>query len=530
MIRVASLHRPGALSGVSVTAPRLACLPEPAVPWIPLVVGPRGSLAPNHPARGVPGFVSVEWDADADPVTQALEVADALRTHGITVVVPNDLPHGFVAGALLHHRGVRVAAWIHGDDDDADDLFLRCGPLFDAFRGVSQGTCARASRCGVDASHGAAPLWAPVVVPGDPAPFDVAWPRDGALRILYAGVLRKRLKRVMDLAVLASELDKAGLKFELTIAGDGPARDELGRALWDHVRSGRVRMLGAVPLAMMPALHRAHDLTLLVSESEGMPNVVMEAWAMGRATAITDACGEAAHLLTDAREGIVFQVGDVAALARRLATLDRSDLACMGSAAHSLARRHCSLHALAPRFDAFVREAANAPAILPTPAAMRLRWDAMLAALELLGPCHEGALARLKSEWLDGLGVPDPGLSASLPGLPGREARRLLRAIAALRSSRVSRVALYGAGWHTRKLEAVLASIPELVAILDDRAGTPDAPRAIGALPVLPVDASRTLRLDAIVISSDEHERDMAQRAARWCAGTPIVPLYSRAG
>lgn len=530
---IVALHRPSSASGVSVTAARLAKLPAPARPWGAMVIGEHGAFPSDFPARSLPGCSCVEWDANADAVAQVRVVRDALRARGTRVIVPNDLPHGFIVGALEHHRGVRVAAWIHGDDEDADELFLRFGHVMDAFRPVSAGVRTRAERCGVLVSPFAPPLSACVEV-GDACPpprhasehADLAGER---LKLLFVGLLSRRHKRVMDLIALADALHELGVEFQLGVVGGGPAEGEFARRAWDHIRAGRIAMYGRLPLALIPAINRAHDMLVLVSQSEGMPNVVMEAWAQGRPTALSDACGRASELLTDGRDGFVFPVGNMVSLAHRLAACDRASLGRMGAAAHGLARRACSLEALAPKYEAFVREAEAAPERPRDARALRTRWDAIRAGLEMIGPCSRESLVNLRDEWLADLGVADPGLEATLPGLPGREARQLLRAIDELRGKQAQRIALYGAGWHTRKLAPFLDRCPEVIAILDDRA-TPNEGRRIGDVPILPPDATRGLKLDAIVISSDEHEREMLARAGTFRGDVPVVTLYQRAG
>ncbi|MFQ5624908.1 MAG: glycosyltransferase, partial [Paracoccaceae bacterium] len=99
----------------------------------------------------------------------------------------------------------------------------------------------------------------------------------------------------------------------LVIAGDGPLR----RALQARARSlgikDRVRFCGAVPQGELPAYYNAASMLVLVSEREGMPNVVLEALACGTPV-IATAVGGIPEIMTDPAAGIVLADGSVNAL------------------------------------------------------------------------------------------------------------------------------------------------------------------------------------------------------------------------
>jgi hypothetical protein len=420
----------------------------------------------------------------------------------------------------------------------------------------------------------------------------------GPLRLLYAAWLDERAKRVMDLAPLADGLTARGVDFVLTIAGRGPAAARLASALASHVAAGRVRMLGAMSLEEMARLHREHDVLLLVSGMEGAPQVVMEAMGHGRMAAVTRGCGGALEAVRDGESGIVVDVGDMTAMATRLAALASMPrrIAAMGERARRAAEAHFDLSRLAGRYDALVEEAVAAA---PGPHASRpdeiaWMWERILAALEFIGPCTSAELASLAAEWLSDLGVRgvalDPGtaddaaivdaitrfgsgvvdcvvgqrsaswmgwhvqraqalppgmliLSAApeqrsrwpgvwvmplrLPGLPTLAARRLTAAVGGLRSRGVARIALYGAGKHTRKLARCIGSLPEIIGIVDDRAGDEGGPGTrLWGLPIAKPGEFESLAAEAVIVSSDEHERAMLPRAREWAGKREVVALY----
>lgn len=87
------------------------------------------------------------------------------------------------------------------------------------------------------------------------------------------------------------------------------------------------------------------------------------------------------------------------------------------------------------------------------------------------------------------------------------------------------RFCLYGAGAHTRWLLSVTADLPRhsLYAVIDDDPACDE----IDGVPVVEPDGIEVGAIDAIVISSDQWESQMAQRASdRWGDEVEIIRLY----
>jgi len=596
-IDVVSLIAPHGVSGVSSAMAKLAAMAAPHYPWRMLVVGPgAGGSAGELPGAGTSGFGTLAWEAGARPVAQVRLVRDRLRETGATVVSPNFLAQGYVAAALDRHRGRRVAAVWHGSELAAEDLYQRVAPLADAWRAVSPAIARRVGRYSTRGEGRNRWLPTGVEVPEEFDSPPCACGRDRPLKLLYAAWLDERNKRVLDLAALCDALHTRGVDFQLTIAGRGPAQQKLAAALSAHIVAGRAALIGPVAHAQMGRLHRLHDVLVLVSQAEGTPVVVMEAMARGRPVAITNGCGGALAAVRDGIEGVVVDVGDMAAMAGKLAALvrRRGALVGMGARAHAAAKEHFDIRALAARYDELVVEAAGTPAQLSSPAQIADLWRRMLAAMELIGPSTPAELCGLALEWLNDLGIrggvalhltDDAGamleaigaygpevigavigpaefgsggrwmgypviaadaapagmlvLSARPGGIagasrvmplvepwqPGLGARRLAVVMGELRARGVTRVALYGAGKHTRKLARHLAAIPEIAAIVDDAAGTESGPPArLWGFPVVSPDRVKAMGIEAVVVSSDEYERMMMEKAKTW--GVPVVALY----
>ena len=95
---------------------------------------------------------------------------------------------------------------------------------------------------------------------------------------------------------------------DLLIAGEGPRRRELEALARQLGVLDRVRFLGSVAYAEMPALFAAADLTVLASNREGWANVLLESMACGTPVVATNVggapeliCEPAAGLLVDDR-------------------------------------------------------------------------------------------------------------------------------------------------------------------------------------------------------------------------------------
>ncbi|WP_277969426.1 glycosyltransferase [Sphingomonas echinoides] len=88
----------------------------------------------------------------------------------------------------------------------------------------------------------------------------------------------------------------------LIIVGDGPERAALAARAAARKLGNRVRLLGAVPHADLPALLAAADVMALASESEGLANAWVEALACGTPIVIADA-GGAHEVMTDRAYG-----------------------------------------------------------------------------------------------------------------------------------------------------------------------------------------------------------------------------------
>jgi glycosyltransferase involved in cell wall biosynthesis len=158
------------------------------------------------------------------------------------------------------------------------------------------------------------------------------------------------------------------------IAGDGPEE----QALRSHAER-----LGLSPNGVRFLGHR-HDVAgvlsmgdvfVLASESEGMPNVVLEAMA-ARLPVITTRAGDAADVVESAGAGQVVPFGDVDRVAREMVRLarDASARRALGTAGRAYVERHHSTALLADRLlEIYTRLAAGLKKTRPASAKSVLR-------------------------------------------------------------------------------------------------------------------------------------------------------------
>jgi glycosyltransferase involved in cell wall biosynthesis len=149
-------------------------------------------------------------------------------------------------------------------------------------------------------------------------------------------------KRWDRLLTASAQLKRAGVRFQVAIAGDGPMKEQLHRLADDLGVSDCVRLLGHVD----PIAHKLEDASCLVhpSDSEGCPNVVMEAMACGRAVVATGS-GDVPLLVDNGTTGFVLERDDETGLVNSLRTLLENHELCrdMGRAARRKAEREFSL-------------------------------------------------------------------------------------------------------------------------------------------------------------------------------------------
>jgi glycosyltransferase involved in cell wall biosynthesis len=136
-----------------------------------------------------------------------------------------------------------------------------------------------------------------------------------------------------------------GEDIHFQIAGDGPLRPALDKLADDLGVSRIVELRGAVH--DIPAFLGGAKFLVHTSQSEGCPNVVMEAMACGLPVVAMET-GEIPYLVEDGKTGFVVRQEDETMFAERVSRLLRDDELClrMGAAAREKAKREFTLERL----------------------------------------------------------------------------------------------------------------------------------------------------------------------------------------
>lgn len=108
------------------------------------------------------------------------------------------------------------------------------------------------------------------------------------LKILYCGRIVEEQKRIFLLPIILKGLDKAGLKYELTMAGGGKELREMRRLLKPWVKQKKVFITGPINQKAVSRLMSKHDVFLLFSDYEGLPISLLEALAHGLLPVVSD--------------------------------------------------------------------------------------------------------------------------------------------------------------------------------------------------------------------------------------------------
>lgn len=162
----------------------------------------------------------------------------------------------------------------------------------------------------------------------DPAPMPA-----GALHLVNIGRFAEQKGQLLLPEAVAMARDR-GAPVRLTLVGDGPMRPAIEAAIARHGLGDAITLTGWLDEAgVRDVLNRAHAL-VLPSFAEGLPMVVMEAMAAGRAVIGTWIAGNP-ELIVPGKTGWLVPAGDAAALADAMAqaaALPLADLQRMGLA------------------------------------------------------------------------------------------------------------------------------------------------------------------------------------------------------
>jgi colanic acid/amylovoran biosynthesis glycosyltransferase len=150
-----------------------------------------------------------------------------------------------------------------------------------------------------------------------------------------------RLRAVKNHAFLVracAELRARGVRFECSIAGEGPERRNLQSLIRKFGLEEQVTLLGHVGREQMDSLYDRADAVVLTSHSEGIPLALMEAMARGKIV-LAPAITGIPELVIPGKTGFLYEAGSLDDLVDRLLTICSSMQALPRPCIHSPSRQ-----------------------------------------------------------------------------------------------------------------------------------------------------------------------------------------------
>jgi teichuronic acid biosynthesis glycosyltransferase TuaC len=127
--------------------------------------------------------------------------------------------------------------------------------------------------------------------------------------LVSVGALIPRKRHHLTIAAMALLPE-----FSLLIAGEGPERAALAAQIESLGLSERVRLLGPLPHADLPALYGAADASVLASAREGWANVLLESMACGAPVVASDIPGNP-EVVREPAAGLIVRENTAAGIA-----------------------------------------------------------------------------------------------------------------------------------------------------------------------------------------------------------------------
>lgn len=181
---------------------------------------------------------------------------------------------------------------------------------------------------------------------------------EGPMHLLFVGRLVSQ--KGLDVLFKALTTMKGHTDWNLTIAGEGPLKNELAQATHKLGIANRVTFRGWLERDHLPAVYEEADIFVLPSRDEGMPNAMLEAMAAGLPVIGSRVAG-LNEVVIDGETGFLVPPEDADALAHalRVAIEDRDQTFQLGQAARARVVERFSWDHAADSYMSLLCEAAN---------------------------------------------------------------------------------------------------------------------------------------------------------------------------
>ncbi len=269
-----------------------------------------------------------------------------LREYEPTAVVATIAPFAFEVLRYVP-RGLLRVAMVQSDDPLVYRTVEKYANYVDIVVGVSAAIARQLEE--LDSFQNVSKRHLPygVTIPDQP----IETSRTGQpLRILYLGRVINEQKRVYLFPKIAASLEKAGVTFLWTIAGEGPDRAALERRMKFQSIS-QIKFTGPLNYKDVAHVLDKHDIIILTSDYEGLPLSLLEAMGHGLVPVVTD-LESGTREVVDETNGVLVKMDDEDGYARAIAHLfmDREELAAKSAAAHERVKVTFSIAAMTDRW------------------------------------------------------------------------------------------------------------------------------------------------------------------------------------
>lgn len=183
----------------------------------------------------------------------------------------------------------------------------------------------------------------------------------GPLQLVFAGRLEDKQKGVFSLPDLLGVVEKAGIDWRLTIAGEGVHRGDLEKELDTRCLGERVRFVGRLGRRdLAETLGRGH-VFLFPSRHEGFGFSLIEAMACGCVPVASLIRGVTDSIVEDGSTGFLRPIGDGASMGHAVVELarDRARLEEMSARARAVVVEEFSLKPFAAGYHSIFDEVAG---------------------------------------------------------------------------------------------------------------------------------------------------------------------------
>ena len=236
---------------------------------------------------------------------------------------------------------------------------------------------------------------------------------DGPLRLGYVGRIEQVQKRIMDLPLLAAELERRGVPFTIRVAGSGSAADELRAAL------PRMQFDGWVSHDdLYDRVYPELDVFVHFAEYEGLTIAPREAMVHGVVPVVSRFAG--AEDFDDGVNALRFPIGDVGAAADAIERLhrDRALLERLSAAARTSQTGVRSESGAIDAWESLIRDAprragARLP-VAPRDSGLLTRLGVPDAVAELVRKVRKRVHSEPGAEWPHWSGMHDEWLERDL--------------------------------------------------------------------------------------------------------------------